>query len=134
MACSSMNALCIGCGLSTVPRPSMVVTSCPLAADIGVTQERIGLPSRSTVQEPHCARPQPNFGPFNLRSSCSTYSSGVSDSTSDVWRVPLTVTLIAAIRFLYSSKLDDLRRGRELLLRVIGAGSTRLWRLRYLGL
>ena len=26
--------------------------------------------------------PQPNFGPFNLMSSCNTYNSGVSGSTS----------------------------------------------------
>src|ERR1019366_957737 len=67
IACSTMKAVWMGCGLSTEPRPSIVVTLCPSAFDIAVTQERIGTPSRSTVQAPHCARPQPNFGPFNLR-------------------------------------------------------------------
>ena len=31
-----------------------------------------------TVQAPHCASPQPNFGPFNSSSLRRTYSSGVS--------------------------------------------------------
>ena len=37
-----------------------------VAADTGSTQERTGLPSSSTVQVPHSAIPQPNFGPFTL--------------------------------------------------------------------
>ena len=36
-------------------RPSMVVTFLPATAEIGVTQERTGLPSTCTVQAPHCA-------------------------------------------------------------------------------
>jgi hypothetical protein len=35
----------------------------PAAADTGVTQERIGWPSRCTVQAPHRATPQPNLVP-----------------------------------------------------------------------
>jgi len=43
----------------------MVVTEWPSLSEIAVMQERIGSPSRSTVQAPHWPRPQPNFGPFN---------------------------------------------------------------------
>ena len=50
------------------PRPSSVVTARLRAAFMGVTQERIALPSMMTVQAPHWASPQPNFGPFNCRS------------------------------------------------------------------
>ena len=39
-----------------------------LAADTGVTHERMGLPPTRTVHAPHCPSPQPNFGPFSLRS------------------------------------------------------------------
>jgi len=54
------------------------------AAPTGVVQERTACPRAITVQQPHWPRPQPNFGPFNCRSSASTYSSGVAGSTSRV--------------------------------------------------
>ena len=41
----------------------MVVTCLPATAETGVTHERIGLPSRCTVQAPHSAMPQPNLVP-----------------------------------------------------------------------
>jgi hypothetical protein len=41
----------------------MVVIFIPAALEIGVMQERIGLPSRCTVQAPHSAAPQPNLVP-----------------------------------------------------------------------
>src|SRR5262249_38192588 len=50
----------------------------PLTAATGVTQERISLPSSSTEQAPHCARPQPNRGPCRWSSLCKTYRRGVS--------------------------------------------------------
>ena len=56
----------------------MVVTDLPAAAATGVTQERIALPSRCTVQAPHWAIPQPNLVPFSPISSRITHSSGVS--------------------------------------------------------
>ena len=37
----------------------MVVISLFWSPSIGVTQERVALPSTSTVQAPHCANPQP---------------------------------------------------------------------------
>ena len=42
------------------------------AALTGVTQEKIALLSRSTVQAPHSPSPQPYFVPVNPRSSRST--------------------------------------------------------------
>ncbi len=54
------------------PRPSRVVISAPAMAAAGVTQERIGWPSFSTVQAPHWPRPHPNFGPFRPRSLRNT--------------------------------------------------------------
>ena len=50
------------------PSPSSVTISFALAADTGVTHERMALPPAMTVQAPHCASPQPNFGPSSRRS------------------------------------------------------------------
>src|SRR2546426_145886 len=96
-ACSSMNACCSGCGCSSVPSPSSVVISTPVIVPAGVTQERIARPWASTVQAPHWPSPQPNLGPRRLRSSLSTYSSGVAGSTSTVCALPLTVSIMVAI-------------------------------------
>src|SRR5579862_5527146 len=74
--------------------PSRVVTSLPAAAATVVTQERISLPSSSTEQAPHCARPQPNCGPDSSRSFRKTYRSGVSVGALISRRTPLT-TIIA---------------------------------------
>ena len=54
----------------------------PFTADTGVTQERTGLPSISTVQAPQSACPQPNLGPFSSRSFLRMYSRGASGSRS----------------------------------------------------
>src|SRR5215470_9483749 len=85
-----MNARCSGCSRSSVPSPSMVVMRLPETLATVATHERIGLPSARTVHAPHCARPQPNFGPFSSRSLRSTYSSGVSGSTWTVLLAPFT--------------------------------------------
>src|SRR5665811_54035 len=63
-ACSSINALCTTPGAFSSPNPSSVVISRSTTAETGVRQDRMALPSASTVQAPHWARPQPNFGPF----------------------------------------------------------------------
>ena len=76
-----------------------VVISAPSTDFTGVMQERIACPLTITVQAPHCPSPQPNFGPFNARSSLSTYKSGVVGSTSTAWALPLTFRLIAFISF-----------------------------------
>src|SRR5438876_530381 len=57
----------------------MVVIRLPAAALTGVTQERIGWPSRCTVQAPQSAIPQPNFVPVRPTTSRTTRQ----DSTLD---------------------------------------------------
>src|SRR6185295_1821496 len=57
----------------------------------GVTQERISLPSSSTEQAPHCARPQPKRGPCRCNSLWSTYKSGVSRLAVTLWTRPFTL-------------------------------------------
>src|SRR5438552_7850018 len=69
----------------------MVVTSEPATIETGVTQERTAWPLTSTVHDPHCPRPQPNFGPRSSKSSLSTYSSGVVGSTLTECARPFTV-------------------------------------------
>src|SRR3989475_12602623 len=68
------------------------------AADTVTEQERTDLPSISPVQAPHCARPQPNFGPFSSRSLRRTYTSGVSGATDDTRRAaPITRNVKTAL-------------------------------------
>src|SRR5712692_4480845 len=93
-----MKARCSGCGFSIVPSPSRVVMAPFAATDTGTEQERAGLPSISTVQAPHWASPQPNFGPFSSRSLRRTYRSGVSGATEDTLRVaPFTRNVKSAM-------------------------------------
>src|SRR3989442_66173 len=75
--CSAIHATC-SAWLAFGDRPSIVVTFLPTAAETCVTQERVGFPSRCTVQAPHCDRPQPNFVPVRPRVSRMTQSSGLS--------------------------------------------------------
>src|SRR2546423_10550365 len=72
----------------------MVSTLWFAAADTGTEHERTGSPFRCTVQAPHCAIPQPNFGPFTSSTSRSTHNSGISGSTSTLCFLPLTVSSI----------------------------------------
>ncbi len=60
----------------------MVVTWRPSTLAAGVMQERIGLPSRCTVQAPHWAMPQPYLVPVRPIRSRITQSSGISGVTS----------------------------------------------------
>src|SRR5438132_13716453 len=85
-----MKAVCSGCGFSGVPSPARVVSLVPAAADIGTEQDRVGAPSRWTVQAPHCASPQPKCGLLSPSSLRSTYKSGVSGATSTVCSCPLS--------------------------------------------
>src|SRR5688572_13161590 len=71
----------------------MVTTRLPCAADAGSVHERTGSPSRCTVHAPHCAMPQPYFGPLMSSTSRSTQSSGISGSTSRARMRPLMVSL-----------------------------------------
>ena len=68
----------------------MVVTLRPATADSGVTQERIGLPSRCTVQAPHSAMPQPNLVPGRPATSRIAQSSGMLGSASSVAGLPFS--------------------------------------------
>src|SRR5690606_37314106 len=97
---ASIHACCSGCGFSSSPRPSIVVTSLPATAESGVTQARPGLPSMSTVQAPHSVMPQPYFVPFIFRSSRSTQSRVASSLTGTVCSCPLMVIFVSATDFL----------------------------------
>src|SRR6478735_7988587 len=103
--CTSIHACCNGCSAgaaAVVPReaayragsPSSVVMLFPLTAATGVTHERISLPSKSTEQAPHCARPQPKRGPCRWSSLCRTYRSGVSRLALTPWVSPFTLILM----------------------------------------
>src|SRR6267142_338053 len=61
----SSQACCTFLPAGVSPIASMVVIFFPATAATGVTQERIGCPSRCTVQAPHNAIPQPNFVPVS---------------------------------------------------------------------
>src|SRR5215472_4789364 len=76
---------------AVAPMASMVVTSDLPMLSIGVTQERVALPSMCTVQAPHSAMPQPNLVPVMPSTSRSTHKSGVSASTSTDLMAPLTL-------------------------------------------
>src|SRR3954468_18779934 len=93
-----MNAFCIGCSFSSVPRPSSVVTGLPRAPATGVTHERIALPPRWTVQAPHCERPQPKRGPCRWNSLRSTYNNGVSGVAWTLRYLPFTWMTNLAMR------------------------------------
>src|SRR5580700_5508558 len=62
----------------------MVVTDFPAIELTGVTHERMGFPSRSTVQAPHCAMPHPYFVPVNPAASRIAQRSGKSGGTSSL--------------------------------------------------
>src|ERR1700758_5548244 len=73
---------------------SMVVIEWPTAAPTGITQDRLGLPSKCTVQAPQSATPQPNLVPFMPRRSRKTHSSGISVGASTVCDLPLIFNVI----------------------------------------
>src|ERR1017187_3481088 len=79
----------------------MVTILRPSAARTVVTQETAGLPSRSTVHDPHWPSPQPYFVPVNPKSSRSTSSRGRSGSVSILSALPLTDNRIVAIETSY---------------------------------
>ncbi|MOA15485.1 hypothetical protein D3C78_1356430 [compost metagenome] len=75
---------------------SMVAIACPATADTGVTQARIGSPSRCTVQAPHSAMPQPNLVPVMPSTSRSTHSRGMSSGTLTSLAWPLICSRVMA--------------------------------------
>src|SRR3989442_13131443 len=92
-----MKAFWSGCGLLADPRPSSVVIFVLVTARAGVTQERTGFPSTSTVQAPHCAMPHPNLAALSSRSLRRMYSKGVSGAAATGQRRPLTVRVMAIV-------------------------------------
>src|SRR5215470_15143951 len=82
---------------AVLPIASMVVMECPTAALTGITQDRLGTPSRCTVQAPHNATPQPNLVPFIPSRSRNTHSNGMSGSESTECDVPLILSAIIAL-------------------------------------
>jgi hypothetical protein len=68
---------------------SMVVMAWPMAALTGITQARLGMPSKCTVQAPQSATPQPNLVPFMPIRSRKTHSNGISGGASTVCDLPL---------------------------------------------
>ena len=75
----------------------MVVTLALESVEIGRRQENSALPLICTVQAPHWPTPQPYLVPVIFRCSRSTHSSGVSGCAVTVWRLPLTVSVVAVI-------------------------------------
>src|SRR3989442_5942281 len=118
-----------------VPSPSNVVISDPATVPTGVTQERIAWPFTMTVQAPHCARPQPNFGPRSSRSSLSTYSNGVVGSRSNVCARPSTFRVMVLISTVLWRELNVPKRRRtppDSLQPLLGAGLVALGQHLYL--
>ncbi len=68
----STNAFCTGWRPPGGAIPSMVVISRPSASFASVRQERVGTPSRRTVQQPQVPRSHPLLEPVSPRSSRST--------------------------------------------------------------
>src|SRR4029077_7208282 len=65
--------------------------------ETGVMQERVGAPSRCTVQAPHSPAPQPNLVPVSSRVSRNTQSNGLSGETLAFFSLPLTRSVMSAI-------------------------------------
>ena len=80
--------------MAVSPTPSIVVIECPAAALTGITQDRLGMPSRCTVHAPQRAAPQPNLVPFMPRRSRKTHSKGMSGGASTLWDLPLIFNVI----------------------------------------
>src|SRR5580658_3834954 len=77
----------------------MVVICLPATLASGVAQERIGRPSRCTVQAPQSAMPQPNLVPVSPATSRSAQSSGMAGSASSVVGLPLSTNDVGMQRF-----------------------------------
>ena len=89
-------------------KSSMVITRLPETADTGVTQERMGTPSRSTVHAPHTANPQPNFVPVSPKVSRKAQSNGVAGARSSVRVLSFTTSDTALPSFGTSLTLECL--------------------------
>src|SRR6185312_17546374 len=69
----------------------MVVTDLPATDHTGFAQDFSGCPSMSTMQQPHCSRPQPKRVPISPSVLRRTSSSGVSSIDGvTLTRLPFT--------------------------------------------
>src|SRR5438105_11822131 len=73
--------------------------SVPATAESGLPQDFSGLAPTSTMQQPHCSRPQPNLVPISPRWLRRISSSGVSGSASALTLFPLTIRRTVFIDF-----------------------------------
>ena len=71
-------------GFSGVPRPASVTTFCSPTSEMGPPHERIGLPSRCSLQAPHSPEPQPKCGLLKPDIIAQHVNSGASGSASTV--------------------------------------------------
>src|SRR5215467_2691731 len=93
----SRNASCIGCSLSAVARPSMVVTFAPSTERVSTVQDFVATPFTWTTQAPHCDVSQPTWVPVRRRFSRRNCTSRVRGSTSPVTALPFTVIATAVM-------------------------------------
>src|SRR5262244_3965473 len=98
---------------AVAPMASMVVTSDLPMLSIGVTQERVALPSMCTVQAPHSAMPQPNLVPVRPTCSRMAHSRGVLGSTLTSMELPLIVKRTIA----FPPRIRDVSRPENVHLR-----------------
>jgi hypothetical protein len=77
-----------------VARPSTVVTRRPSAITASTVQDLTGVSSSQTTQAPQFEVSQPQCEPVSPRSSRRKWMSSRRGSTSRVWSVALTVTVI----------------------------------------
>ena len=94
MAPLSTKARCSGCGSWNVPMPSMVLICRPSIWDTFVTQDLVGVPSISTVHEPHAPSPQPSLAPVRPNSSRKTSMSLRPGSPQKATLAPLRTNAI----------------------------------------
>ncbi|SPD68097.1 protein of unknown function (plasmid) [Cupriavidus taiwanensis] len=90
-------ACCIGCSVSPLAMPSMVVMWRPSCITASVRQALMRRPSTSTVQAPHWPRSQPFLAPVRWRISRSASSSVQRGSSCSVQGLPLTWSVTARV-------------------------------------
>src|SRR5437868_11357529 len=73
--------------------------SLPATAESGLPQDFSGLPSTSTMQQPHCSRPQPNLVPIRPRWLRRISRSEVSGPARALTLFPLTIRRTVFIDF-----------------------------------
>ena len=98
-ASAAAKACCRACGLSALPRPSIVRTLLPVALLAGVRHARAAFPSTMTTQVPHVPSSQPSLVPVSPRPSRSSSSSRQLGGASTLRGVPFTTrsTRVASI-------------------------------------